>query len=80
MKPHRKCIGCGKVFDKDTLYRLVLSDGEPVIDKKQVMPGRGCYLCKNEKCIETAIKKRAFSRALKTEITNEALGRCFNDR
>ena len=56
------------------------SDGEPVIDKKQVMPGRGCYLCKNEKCIETAIKKRAFSRALKTEITNEALGRCFNDR
>ena len=80
MKPQRKCIGCGQRFDKDLLDRIVLSDDGPVIDQKQVMPGRGCYLCKNDICLEKAIKKKAFSRALKKEISNEALGRCFNDR
>ena len=80
MKAQRKCIGCGNISDKDKLYRIVISDGEPVIDEKQIMPGRGCYLCKNEICIEKAIKRKAFARALKTDISNEALGRCFNDR
>ena len=80
MKPQRKCIGCNKSFDKDTLTRIVIYDDKPVIDVNHDLPGRGCYLCKNEKCLETALKKKAFSRALKTEISNEALGRCFNDR
>ena len=80
MKPQRRCIGCGKSFDKDSLYRIVLSDGEPVLDEKQQIPGRGCYLCKNDKCVENAIKKKALSRNYKKDISNEALGRCFNDR
>ena len=80
MKPQRKCIGCRKSFDKDTLYRIVLADGEAVLDREQKLPGRGCYLCKNDKCLETAIKRKALSRALKKEISSEALGRCFNDR
>ncbi len=80
MKPQRKCIGCGQISDKDLLYRIVVKDGEPVIDYEQVMPGRGCYLCKKSICIEKACKKRAFSKALKQDISNEALGRCFNDR
>ncbi len=68
------------ITDKENLQRIVLSDGYPVIDDKQLMPGRGCYLCKNTKCIEKAMKKNAFSRALRNDISNEALGRCFNDR
>ena len=68
------------ITDKENLQRIVLSDGYPVIDEKQTMPGRGCYLCKNTKCIEKAMKKNAFSRALRIDISNEALGRCFNDR
>ncbi len=66
--------------DKDQLIRIVIDGGEPVIDREQKLPGRGCYLCDNEKCLEKALKKKAFSRALKKEISNEALGRCFNDR
>ena len=80
MRPQRRCVGCNKSSDKDLLLRIVVSEGVPVIDREQKMPGRGCYLCKNDECLEKAIKKRAFSRALKTEISNEALGRCFNDR
>ncbi len=80
MRPQRKCVGCGKSFDKDTLHRIVAVDGEPYLDTDQKIPGRGCYLCKNTKCLELAIKKKAVSRALKQEISNEALGRCFNDR
>ena len=80
MKPQRKCIGCGKSFDKDSLYRIISSGDELVLDEEQKLPGRGCYLCKNEKCLEIAIKRKAFSRVLKKEISSEALGRCFNDR
>ena len=80
MKPQRKCIGCNQSYDKDTLYRIVAKEGELVIDHKQQMPGRGCYLCKNEQCLEKALKRKSFSRALKQDISSEALGRCFNDR
>lgn len=80
MKPQRKCLGCSTIKDKSELLRIVLSNGEPVIDTLQRMSGRGCYVCNDPKCLQTAIKKRAFSRALKAEISNEALGRCFNDR
>ena len=80
MKPQRKCIGCGRSFDKDTLLRIVLSDGEPVLDKIQKLPGRGCYLCKDEKCLEAAMKRKALSKIYKKDISNETLGRCFNDR
>ena len=80
MNPQRKCIGCNKITDKNMLLRVVCIDGEPEIDIDKVLPGRGCYVCSNQKCIEQAIKKRAFSRALRTDISNEALGRCFNDR
>ncbi len=35
------------------------------LDERQRMPGRGAYVCPNLACLETAWKKRAFTRALK---------------
>ena len=80
MKPQRKCIGCNTSKDKDLLCRYVEIDGDLVRDINKKLPGRGCYLCDNDKCIELAKKKKAFNRALRKEISAEALGRCFNDR
>ena len=35
----------------------------PLLDKKKF--GRGAYVCKNEKCINLAKKKKAFERNMK---------------
>ena len=38
-----------------------------LIDKEGKMPGRGAYVCKDEKCILLAMKKRGFERAFKRD-------------
>jgi predicted RNA-binding protein YlxR (DUF448 family) len=35
--------------------------------------GRGAWVCPNTECFQLAIKRRAFPRALKTEVPSEAL-------
>ena len=58
--PLRTCIGCYKKSPQTDLFRF----GE----------GRGVYLCKNlPTCFELAMKKKAFSRALKKNLTNEQI-------
>lgn len=67
----RSCIACHQKKDKRELNRLVRRpDGTIVVDSTGKMNGRGCYICKDEKCIEKAMKKD-LSRALKTPIDNE---------
>ena len=43
--PHRRCVGCMQSKPKDELIRV--ADGN-----------RGVYVCKNEKCLAMAIKKK----------------------
>ena len=68
----RTCIGCRAKKAKSKLIRIVLNKKrETVIDPEAKIPGRGAYLCKcqevkdrsqiNKKCLEMAIKKRAFN-------------------
>jgi len=33
--------------------------------------GRGAYICRDEKCVEMAIKKRALNRSFKCEVPKE---------
>ena len=35
------------------------------------MPGRGAYLCRSEECARLAVKKNAFGRNLKTEVSRQ---------
>jgi predicted RNA-binding protein YlxR (DUF448 family) len=63
--PVRECAACREHFEKRQLLRIVRKpDGEIVADEKGKVPGRGVYICKNEKCLEKAIKTNAFARAL----------------
>ena len=49
-----------------------LADGSIVYDPTGKAPGRGSYLCKNEECIKTELKKAArLSRGLRRTITDE---------
>lgn len=53
----------------DALLRFVASpDGILVADLKASLPGRGCWVRAERRYIEEAVKRRAFSRALKTKV------------
>lgn len=70
--PMRMCTGCGEMFDKRTLVRVVKSpDGEISLDLTGKKSGRGAYVCKNPECLAKARKKKAFQRAFSTQISDE---------
>lgn len=61
--PIRTCIGCRKKRAKSMLIRLALDEeGQVVWDIKQVLPGRGAYLCSSRTCLKAALKARRFAR------------------
>lgn len=63
------CTGCGEMFDKRTLVRVVKSpDGEVSLDLTGKKSGRGAYVCKNANCLNKARKKKAFERAFDMQI------------
>jgi hypothetical protein len=63
------CTGCGEMFDKRDLVRVVKSpDGEISLDLTGKKSGRGAYVCKNAECLKKARKKRSFERAFGTKI------------
>ena len=69
--PERRCIGCMTSKPKAELIRIVASEAGLHIDQSGRMPGRGAYLCRNVECARLAIKKNAFGRNLRTEVTRQ---------
>jgi predicted RNA-binding protein YlxR (DUF448 family) len=48
----RTCRACRKKEDKKELLRLVVIDKKTLeVDPKQIMPGRGWYLCRGDACL-----------------------------
>lgn len=70
--PVRTCIGCCERVAKSDLVRLVVIDGSLVIDKKSTLPGRGAYLHPRSDCVDSALRRRALTRALRWEGTLDA--------
>ncbi|MBN2000291.1 YlxR family protein [candidate division KSB1 bacterium] len=59
---------------KKELLRLVCTPENKIkVDRAQNLPGRGCYICPQIQCLETAIKKHKFSRAFRKKIQVDAL-------
>lgn len=70
--PMRMCTGCGEMFDKRSLVRVVKSpQGEISLDLTGKKAGRGAYVCKNPDCIKKARKKKAFERAFGVAISDD---------
>ncbi|MDD6620327.1 MAG: YlxR family protein [Eubacteriales bacterium] len=70
--PLRMCKGCGEMFDKRTLVRVVRSpEGEVSLDLTGKKSGRGAYVCKNPECLAKARKKKAFERELAVQISDD---------
>jgi uncharacterized protein len=71
-EPARTCVGCRGEAGKRGLIRVVSrAEGGAAIDSTGRAPGRGAYLHRNLACVETARKRRALDRALRTTIQPE---------
>jgi len=72
--PVRTCVSCGVKKPKSELLRFV-AEGEICADERQVRQGRGAYVCNNEECRETGLKKNRLQRSLlKTNRRNRKTG------
>lgn len=70
--PIRRCVGCGASKPKKELVRVVKTpEGEILLDTTGKKSGRGAYICPDAACLETAIKRKALSRALEAPIPPE---------
>ena len=79
--PMRMCTGCGEMFDKRELVRVVKSpEGEVSLDLTGKKAGRGAYVCKNADCLKKARKKRAIERAFSMQIDDEIYIRLNNKK
>ena len=75
-KPQRTCLGCRTSKDKNELIRIVRSpEGTVSCDLTGKANGRGAYICPDSACLAKAVKSRALSRALKTEIPEDVISR-----
>lgn len=70
--PVRTCIGCRKRAAKSELLRVVAgsdADGRPAVvpDPKSIAAGRGAHLHPTSGCYDLAVRRKAFTRALRLE-------------
>lgn len=61
----RTCLGCRLRVESSSLLRVVARDGDAVPDPSGTLTGRGAWVHPTRDCIEAAIKRKAFGRALR---------------
>ena len=63
--PQRRCIASGRVGPTAPMLRFVADpEGRLVPDLAEKLPGRGAWVTARRDCLETAIRRRLFARAL----------------
>jgi predicted RNA-binding protein YlxR (DUF448 family) len=67
--PVRTCVACGRKAPQRELVRFVAPEGRLRRDETPRAPGRGAYTCARPACFERAAASRAFSRALRRNVT-----------
>ena len=71
--PARTCVGCRGVGDRVALLRVVAEPDERgslhvVPDPLRRRPGRGAWLHPDPACLELAVRRKAFGRALRADV------------
>ncbi|MFG2486519.1 MULTISPECIES: YlxR family protein [Streptomyces] len=64
--PERTCVGCRERAAKNDLLRVVADGDACVPDPRGTRPGRGAYVHPAVVCLDQAIRRRAFPRALRS--------------
>ena len=77
----RKCVGCGKIKNRDELIKITKEHATDnlVINGNSKVFGRSAYLCYNNTCIENAFKKNKLQKILKTPISTDLKGQLINE-
>ena len=57
--------GAGSERPRSDLLRIVAIEGECVPDHRGTLPGRGAYVHPALVCLDLAVRRRAFPRALR---------------
>jgi hypothetical protein len=65
MYPVRTCVGCRQRGNRSDLVRIANFQGNLSVDSDKKLPGRGSWLHKKTKCLETAVERKAFGRAFR---------------
>ncbi|WP_141933247.1 YlxR family protein [Microbacterium sp. SLBN-146] len=65
MEPVRTCVGCRARSSRSALLRVVSHDSILVIDERAILPGRGAWVHPTQECMDAAVRRRAFVRALR---------------
>lgn len=67
--PERKCIATGEVNPKRGLIRFVVGPDDTIYpDLAEKLPGRGIWVSAERSALETAVKKKLFSRGAKRQV------------
>ncbi|MFD9910197.1 YlxR family protein [Streptomyces sp. NPDC059063] len=66
-RPERTCVGCRERAAKSDLLRTVAVEGVCVPDPSGTLPGRGAYVHPALVCLDLAVRRRAFPRALRVQ-------------
>ena len=61
----RTCVGCRQRGNRSDLIRIANFQGNLSVDTEKKMPGRGSWLHKKTKCLETAVERKAFMRSFR---------------
>ena len=56
---------------RTALLRVVAQNDTLIIDERAVLPGRGAWVHPTRECLDNAIRRRAFARALRV---SQAIG------
>jgi predicted RNA-binding protein YlxR (DUF448 family) len=65
MEAVRTCVGCRARAPRSALLRVVSIDSMLVPDERATMPGRGAWVHETPACVDVALRRRAFVRALR---------------
>jgi len=70
--PLRKCAATGEMLPKKEMIRIVRTkEGEISVDLTGKKSGRGTYVSKTEKAVETAKRNRSIESQLGTSVPEE---------
>lgn len=79
--PERKCIGCGKIKNRDEMIKVTkdYKANTLVVNGDSSTFGRSAYLCYNKSCIENAFKKDRLKKILKAPVPKELKGKLLDE-
>ncbi|QBE48546.1 YlxR family protein [Leucobacter triazinivorans] len=61
----RTCVACRKRASRTELLRVVVHEGRLVADDRAVLPGRGAWVHPTARCLDRAVSRGSFPRALR---------------